>query len=172
MAPKKQTAPASTRKRKATSMADNDNVTVATLAAVTKQITADVTSAVLQEMRRNAAPSSSAPVSAAAGSASQLEDANTIATQDQTVETARLSVSSQPVPTSGLEDRNETGAIDQFASSNRINHVITDTFVEPVARPPQLSCRPLYQKVAPKLQQKIWNGEFIEMSQILEELAI
>ncbi|XP_069109002.1 uncharacterized protein, partial [Argopecten irradians] len=34
---------------------------------------------------------------------------------------------------------------------------------------PQISCRPLYQKVAPKLRQKIWDGEFLDLSQILDE---
>lgn len=39
----------------------------------------------------------------------------------------------------------------------------------PFVKPPQISCRPLHLRVPPKLKQKIWDGEFVDLAQILED---
>ncbi|XP_069128828.1 uncharacterized protein [Argopecten irradians] len=133
------------RKRKAPAAAVSvEEIPTSNLAAVTQQITKDVTAAVLQELRLKTAPAdsdstaSSIPVIPSSTAAAGFE-----AQETEPLQTNRDSVMIR-----------ETGALNLIHThSDAINLSRSETY--PPVKPPQLSCRPLYQKVSPKLRQKI-----------------
>ncbi|XP_060071250.1 uncharacterized protein LOC132551155 [Ylistrum balloti] len=123
------------------STTDNLGLAPDTLALITKTVTA----AVMQEIQKTPAqrPDAVTVPAAAAGSA-------TSEAREATVFSAHSL---------------ETGA-NTLSNSLFANFNVNDL---PAAKPPQVSCRPLHQKVSPKLKQKIWEDDFMFVAETQEE---